>query len=624
MLAFAAFRRFDDLTERRAACAALGLGAILSAWGLAQVGFLGVARASALFETPATYAAVINLLLVPALALLLCGVRRVPLLGLGALLAAALFAADSRGGLLGLAAGLGAAAILALRAKALHRRGMLLVLGVLAAGWILAAGLRALPHGAPGASGPETPPTSEARAASSVSRLELYDLSWRAWLERPLAGTGYLTFRYVLEQGRSRVPSYGDSGETWFAHNDYLQTLQELGLLGLAALIALAWLPALLAYRRVPGMPLERRPVALASASALTAMACHALVDFPFYIPACLVLCGALLGILDRRLGEGREPTARTAATPSWYRAARAALAVLATVLLVRPLAAEAAGDWGLRRSAAGQSQSAAFWLEAARRLDGSDWRYHWYAGQFWDGQAADSGRRDAARFAAEAFAAGVEANPLEVKNLLGKISVHRRHRKLLAAPADCRHAGGVDGAGGSARAPQQCRAPRARPAWSSEVNRRSVRGYSLAELVIVIVIAAIMAALAIPLFNQPQIDATWYHEQVRAGVRYAQRTAVAQRRQVFVLVEAGPRLALCYADPCGARVTELATGNDFRAECALGRGAQHLGQSVVLQRPRPAEQRRDGQRRRQARHRQRGNGLCPVAASAACPCWRW
>ena len=102
-------------------------------------------------------------------------------------------------------------------------------------------------------------------------------------------------------------------------------------------------------------------------------------------------------------------------------------------------------------------------------------------------------------------------------------------------------------------------------------MTRRSNRGYSLAELVIVIVIAAIMAALAIPLFNQPQIDATWYHEQVRAGVRYAQRTAVAQRRQVFVLVEAGPRLALCYADPCGARVTELATGNIFVLNARTG-----------------------------------------------------
>jgi len=102
-------------------------------------------------------------------------------------------------------------------------------------------------------------------------------------------------------------------------------------------------------------------------------------------------------------------------------------------------------------------------------------------------------------------------------------------------------------------------------------VTRRSARGYSLAELVIVIVIAAIMAALAIPQFNQPQIDATWYHEQVRSGVRYAQRTAVAQRRPVFVLVEAGPRLALCYADPCGVRVTALATGNDFVLNAPTG-----------------------------------------------------
>ena len=102
-------------------------------------------------------------------------------------------------------------------------------------------------------------------------------------------------------------------------------------------------------------------------------------------------------------------------------------------------------------------------------------------------------------------------------------------------------------------------------------MNVRAVRGYSLAELVVVVVIAAIMAALAIPLFNQPQIDATWYHEQVRAGVRYAQRTAVAQRRQVFVLVEAGPRLALCYADPCGARVTELSTGNIFVLNAPTG-----------------------------------------------------
>jgi O-antigen ligase len=125
-------------------------------------------------------------------------------------------------------------------------------------------------------------------------------VSWRAWQERPVTGTGYLTFRYVLERDRGRVPSYGSASETWFAHNDFLQTLQELGPVGLAFLLALAWLPGWMAYRQLAAIPEAQRAVALAAASATTAMACHAMVDFPFYIPACLVLYGALLG-LDRR-----------------------------------------------------------------------------------------------------------------------------------------------------------------------------------------------------------------------------------------------------------------------------------------------------------------------------------
>jgi O-antigen ligase len=424
-LAFATFRRFDDLAERRSACAALALGSILAAWGLAQIGALDVARAHAVFETPATYAAVINLLLVPLLALVMTGRRAASLLAVGGLLAAAMFAADSRGGLLALAAGLGMAAVLALRAGMLRRRGMALTLALLAAGWILAAGLR---------TSVTAPPTAEAQAASSQSRLELYGLSWRAWLDHPLGGTGYLTFRYSLEQGRSQVPSYGAASETWFVHNDYLQTLQELGPLGLAALLALVGFPAWLSYRRIPVVPVERRAVALAAASALAAMGFHALVEFPFYIPVCLLLYGALLGALDRRLGEALAAPWRPA---PWHPAVRTGILLIAGIVLLRPVAAEAAAEWGLRRSMAGAGRDAAFWLGTARRIEPADWRYHWYAGQFWDAQAADAGKREAARLAADAFAAGFDANPLEVRNLLGRIAVHRRHRALLDAPAD-------------------------------------------------------------------------------------------------------------------------------------------------------------------------------------------
>ncbi len=434
LLAYATFRRFDDATERRAALAALAAGAVLAAWGLAQVGFTGVARAHALFETPATFAAIVNLLLVPLLALLLVKRQESPLVALGVVLAAALFASASRGGLLALAAGTCVAMLLAVRAGNLQRRRVLGVLGLLVVGWALAAGLRVLP--APGNSR-EAPLSAQEQAESSRSRLELYGASWRAWQERPLAGTGYLTFRYVLERDRARVPSYGEASETWFVHNDYLQSLQELGPLGLAGLLALVLLPAFTAYRRLPRLAEGDRAVALAATSALAATGVHALVDFPFYIPACLVLYGALLGVLERRVEGARATAAPSATRTHLARAAGAGIAAIAVILFLKPVLAEAAAEWGLHRYAGDHAQSAAFWLETARRLEPADWRYHWYAGQFWDGTAAASGSRDAARHANEAFAAGVKANPLEVHNLLGMIALHRRLGRLLAQPAD-------------------------------------------------------------------------------------------------------------------------------------------------------------------------------------------
>jgi MSHA pilin protein MshC len=96
---------------------------------------------------------------------------------------------------------------------------------------------------------------------------------------------------------------------------------------------------------------------------------------------------------------------------------------------------------------------------------------------------------------------------------------------------------------------------------------RSGVQGFTLAELVIVIVIAAILAAVAIPQFNFREIDASWFHEQVRSGVRHAQRTAVAQRRCVFVSVTA-TQLSLLYGDASCAitatAVREIARDQNF------------------------------------------------------------
>ena len=93
-----------------------------------------------------------------------------------------------------------------------------------------------------------------------------------------------------------------------------------------------------------------------------------------------------------------------------------------------------------------------------------------------------------------------------------------------------------------------------------------SARGFTLLELVTVILILGILAAVAAANFNQPSIDQTWFLEQVKAALRYAQKTAIAQRRVIYVSVSASApyQLALCYDAGCTSPVSTLATGSAF------------------------------------------------------------
>jgi MSHA pilin protein MshC len=61
-------------------------------------------------------------------------------------------------------------------------------------------------------------------------------------------------------------------------------------------------------------------------------------------------------------------------------------------------------------------------------------------------------------------------------------------------------------------------------------------RGFTLIELVMVLVLVGVLAVFAVPrMFNRNDFDARAFHDRTLAYLRYAQKTAIAQRRVVCV-----------------------------------------------------------------------------------------
>ncbi len=129
-------------------------------------------------------------------------------------------------------------------------------------------------------------------------RSDYWHVAWKEWLSHPVAGTGGGTFgTYWARQG------VGSGAQD--AHNLYLETLAELGIVGLALLVA-ALVPPLLGARAARHEPLM--PALLA---AYAAYLLHAAVDWDWEMPVVTLTaltCGAALLVAAR----ARQPLPAT------------------------------------------------------------------------------------------------------------------------------------------------------------------------------------------------------------------------------------------------------------------------------------------------------------------------
>ncbi|HEY8051517.1 MAG TPA: GspH/FimT family pseudopilin [Steroidobacteraceae bacterium] len=83
----------------------------------------------------------------------------------------------------------------------------------------------------------------------------------------------------------------------------------------------------------------------------------------------------------------------------------------------------------------------------------------------------------------------------------------------------------------------------------------RTAGGFTLTELVVVIVIMAILAVFAASRFSSQSFNTRGFTDQTLAMLRYAQKTAVSQRRTVCVSI-AGNVISLSYLVPPGGNTT--------------------------------------------------------------------
>lgn len=273
-------------------------------------------------------------------------------------------------------------------------------------------------------------------------RLVLYETAWQKIKESPFLGQGYHNFQYYWLKDKKPPFNYMN---TKFAHNDYLQIWMEVGILGLAAMIAIIAFFYYQLWRRFKQINDDSLPVILGLIGGLSAYFAHAMVDFVIYPCFLTLLFGAYLGTAMRVSKPETEDSFLLSSIRSkvgdfkWnIKFWRIFACVLAITGLSQPYLAELAFKQAEKNLELGQIKLALPFYELARRFAPYNAFYYAKEGTFLRYLVINGVYSEqTAQRADQLFADGAKANPYDVRNVLSRAVLNRDYPELLSSPAD-------------------------------------------------------------------------------------------------------------------------------------------------------------------------------------------
>lgn len=147
-----------------------------------------------------------------------------------------------------------------------------------------------------------------------AGRMELWQDGWKALRDHPLTGTGLGTYAEVSRVYQNAI---GPGQRSSHAHNDYLETVVELGLPAACLLIAGIWgawcRRALRLWRERETMDPDRLLLAAASLAALGGYMLHGWVEFNNAVPANHLMAVAMVAFHIHIAASESRPASGTA-----------------------------------------------------------------------------------------------------------------------------------------------------------------------------------------------------------------------------------------------------------------------------------------------------------------------